>query len=384
MISDMKIALFTDTYKPQVNGVTNTLARLEQYFTKNHIDYKILAPDYEGKVLISKQVETFYSLQFFLYPECRLSLASSRRVQEIMKDFKPDVIHMVTEFNMGWAGMQSAKKLNIPSISTFTTNFPAYLKYYKLEALQPILWEYFRWYHNQNALTVCPSQDTKKELIENGLHSVDVWGRGIDTQLYTPQKRSLMLRKQLGLENHIILLYVGRIAVEKDLDVLFDAYRSLQNSSSKKVALVLAGDGPMLDKYKKEYENRNVYFLGYVKGEALASLYASSDVFVFPSSTETLGNVVLEAMASGLPIVAVDSGGVRDNIIPGVNGFLQKPRDAHSFVEALHRLIENEAVRISMGKEARKYALTKSWDCIFDYLMEVYNRVIEMQKQKAA
>lgn len=377
----MKIALFTDTYHPQINGVTNTISRMETYLKKHDIEYKIFAPDYNLKEK-KEHVETFYSIKFFLYPECRLSMVRKSRIKKILSEFRPDIVHMATEFNMGWAGLNYAQDNQLPRISTFTTNYTKYLKYYNLDMLTKAGWDYFRWFHNQNDLTLCPSQDTQKLLKEKGIKNVDIWGRGIDTSQFSPQKRNLDLRRKLNMDGKIMLLYVGRVSIEKDLDVLFNAYSIIKTKYKNKIALVIAGDGPMLEKYKTEH--KDVIFTGYVQGEKLSQLYASADIFTFPSSTETLGNVVLEAMASEVPVVGVKSGGVKENIIEGYNGIMCKPRDTKSFYESITRLIENIDYRIQIGENARKYTYSKQWDKIFDKLVYHYQEVIHNRKREAA
>lgn len=377
----MKVAVFTDTYLPQVNGVTNTIYNMEKYFIKNNVQYKILAPEYAAQAA-SENVETFYSVKFLMYPECRLSLVTNGRVKQILSDFEPDMVHAVTEFNMGWAGVSYAAKNRIPCISTYTTNFGSYLNYFKLDILSGITWEYFKWFHNQNALTLCPSQDAKQLLLEKGIKRVDIWGRGIDSNLYSPSKRSDELRRKFAAKDKIMLLYVGRISAEKDMDILFEAYRQIKRDYGSKTILVIAGGGPMLEKFQSE--NKDAIFTGYVKGEKLAELYASADIFTFPSSTETLGNVVLEAMASGIPVVAADSGGVRENVIDGFNGLLCRPRDVQSYYSGIKMLIDNHALRLQMGKDARNYAIKKDWENVFDKLMVSYSDVINKRESIAA
>lgn len=378
----MRVAIFTDTYLPQVNGVTNTINNMENYFRKNNIEYKILAPEYDSKAK-SQNVETFYSFKFLMYPECRLSMVTNGRVNRILAAFKPDLIHAVTEFNMGWAGVSYAARNKIPCISTYTTNFSQYLNYFKLDVLSNTAWEYLKWFHNQNDLTMCPSQDTKIVLQNRGIEKVDIWGRGIDGIKFSPLKRSELLRNKLGVHEKIVLLYVGRVSLEKDLDILFGAYNKIKQEYSSEVALIVTGDGPMIEKYKSE--NSDVIFTGYQKGDELAVLYASADIFTFPSSTETLGNVVLEAMASGVSVVGVDSGGVRENIIDGFNGILCKPRDIKSYYNGIKMLIQNKELRNQIRKDAREYALKKDWEAIFDKLVNTYADVInKRKKQKAA
>lgn len=379
----MRIALFTDTYSPQINGVTNTLTHLETYFEQRGIEYRILAPEYD----VTQQrdrVDTFNSFRFFLYPECRLSLVNHRRVKQIMEGFRPDVVHMATEFNMGWAGLQYAQSAGLPVISTFTTNFPQYLQYYKLDILTDIVWDYFRWYHNQCNLTVCPSSETRNLLIGKGIPRTEIWGRGIDTTLYNPSKRNEALRRELMPEGGKLLLYVGRISPEKDLPVLFDAYSRLRVEAVEPITLAVAGDGPMREAWQTRYGESGVRFVGYKRGEALAELYASADAFVFPSATETLGNVVLEAMASGIPVIGVRSGGVLENIRHEENGLLCTPGDSESFYQAMGRLLGEPNLLRTLGKEALRYSRTKEWEQIFDQLIGHYTLAKANRRSSAA
>jgi glycosyltransferase involved in cell wall biosynthesis len=371
----MKIAYFTDTYLPQINGVTNTLSKLTKYFSeRDDIEYKIFAPDFKDLESEDRNVERFYSVRFFAYPECRLSLPNLTRLKIALDEFQPDIIHSVTEINMGLVGMNFAVQNKIPLISTFTTNFPEYLKFYNLPFLYDMSWSIMRKIHNQSDMCLCPSLETKKLLESQGINNVGLWGRGIDFEKFKPVDDKSEIKRKYGLEDKIVLLYVGRVSQEKNMDILIDSYKKLKEEYHEKIALIVTGGGPRLEELTKK--NPDVLFTGYLKGKDLTDIYSSADIFSFPSSTETLGNVVLEAMASGLPVVGPAAGGLKDNIIDGYNGILSVPNEVESFYQGIRLLIENDSIRIEMSKNTRAFAKTKSWNRVFEGLIESYKTVL--------
>ncbi len=375
----MRVALFTDTFLPQVNGVTNTLNKLIEYYKTQNIQYLVFAPDSYCDLKQNYNVEKFTSIKFFLYPECRLSFPNIFRLRNSLIRFNPDIIHNMTELNMGIAGLTYGKKLRIPTISSFTTNFSQYLKYYNLDIFENTSWNYMRWFHNQNEITLCPSMETNKLLKKHGILNTGIFSRGVDLDNFNEKLRSIDLRKQFGINDKIVLLYVGRVSKEKDIYVLQESYEKIVNKFKDRVALIITGGGPELKTYKKSFP-RGTIFTGYKSGIELAQIYASSDIFIFPSSTETFGNVVLEAMASGLPVIAADAGGVKDTVKNKINGVLFKPGDASELTDLIIEIIENESIKNSIKCNARKTVLEKSWTCIFQKLIETYEHVIFNKK----
>lgn len=223
----MKIAIFTDTFSPQINGVTNTLGKITEYFEENRIEYKVFAPKYDDDADLT--AERFYSLKFFLYPDCRITLPNIFRITQTLSAFNPDLIHLMTEFNMGVTGLHYGKKYNIPTISNYSTNFSQYTDYYKLDFLKQGIWDYLKWFHNQNNITLCPSFESRKLLDQHGIRNTAIFSRGIDSRKFKPSGRSESLRKRLGIENKTAFLYVGRVSFEKDMDVLCESYKTLKN-----------------------------------------------------------------------------------------------------------------------------------------------------------
>ena len=375
----MKVAIFTDTFLPQINGVTNTLNKLIEYYEANNIEYLIFAPDNDTEKNESYNIQRFFSIKFFLYPECRIAFPNTFKVSASLSSFKPDIIQLMTEFNMGMTGLMYGKKHGIPTVSNYTTNFCQYLNYYNLDFLNNSVWTYMRWFHNQNNLTLCPSEEIKFYLKKKGIANTDIFSRGIDSKKFNPELRSEDLRMQLGINNKLVFLYVGRVSPEKDLDILIDAYGQIYNKYRDKIALIITGEGPYLDKCKNDFP-KNTIFTGFKKGRELAQIYASSDIFVFPSSTETFGNVVLEAMASGIPVIGADAGGVKNIIDHRINGLKFKARDMNELIGLMVKLIEDENLRNTLRTNARNTGLKRSWNKVFSGLMDTYNNILLNKK----
>ncbi len=373
----MRILYFTDTYFPQINGVTNTLDKLVKYLDKTDHKYLFFAPYYENSPGNVKERYTrrFRSISFPAYPECRISIPFYSKLCRIADKFKPDVIHLMTPMVLGFTGLKYAQERGIPVVCSYTTNFNTYLRYYKLDFLSNIIWSYFKWFHNSCGITFCPSRDAVRILRSKEISNLKIMSRGIDTEAFNPEHRSAEIRTELGGGGKTTFLYVGRIAREKDLDILLESINQVNGIFPGRAQFVIAGDGPYTAQLKKAAPE-NVVFTGYIKGEALCALYASCDVFVFPSSTETFGNVVLEAMASGLPVLAVNSGGVKDSIIDGYNGFLCEPRDVEGFTRLISKLLRNTELIRRMGVNARQYTLSKAWNSIFDRLINDYQTLM--------
>lgn len=376
----MKIALFTDTFLPEINGVTNTLKQMIRFYEKNEIEYKIFAPKYEESVE-GEHIVQFMSLKFFLYPESRVTLPNIFRISQTLSEFQPDLIHLMTEFNMGMTGLKFGKKLRIPVVSTYTTNFAQYLKYYRLDFLEDKVHEYMKWFHQQAGITLCPSLKTQAELYKNGIDQTDIFSRGIDIELYHPQRKNNQWIKTHRLENKLIFLYVGRISMEKDLDILCQSYCLLYEKYKEKVAFVLTGEGPYQD-YCRDHLPKGTIFTGFKKGLDLAEIYASADIFVCPSSTETFGNVVQEAMASGLAVIGADAGGVGENIRHLETGLHFKAGDVQDLYCRMEHLLQNEGLRQKLGETARAYTTTRSWDSIMESLCGIYHKVLQVENKQ--
>ncbi len=371
----MKVAIFTDTFIPQINGVAKTLTKLIEYFEENDIDYRVFAPAFKRHAN-DKNIIRFSSMKLFIYPECRLSFPNYPFIKKEMDLFKPDIIHVVTEFNLGLCGLRYAKTHKIPVVSSFETNIPQYLKYYHMRFLETRAWAFFKWFHSKCDRNFCPSKATTELLKAQGLKNVDVWERGIEIGNYSPEYRSEELRKSMNVQDKVVFLYVGRVSPEKNLDLFIKVANKLNEKYSDKVHFIIVGGGPSL----KKLENTapaNITFTGFVKGQKLSEIYASADVFLFPSATETLGFVILEAMASKLPVICCGEGGITDNVVNGYNGIICREKSVEDFYKAAEKMIIDTDMREMMSDNARMHVVKKDWNNAISNLVIGYNDVIQ-------
>ena len=375
----MRIAIFTDTLFPQVNGVSRTLDRQLKYLYEKGNRILIFAPRYKEIYRCDYgHVIGFRNVKVIFYPECRLSLTQIRKIKRVLRGFKPDLLHIVTEFTIGAAGVTVGKELGIPMVSTFHTDYDKYMDYYKMKHLKPFAWAYLRKIHNNCRMTFCPSEETKNMLLAHKIKNVSVISNGVDVDSFNPEFRSDELRRKLGAENKLIVLYVGRVAQEKDIDVFLKAYEIVKAKYKDRVLFIVTGDGPHRNDLEAK-SSPDILFTGYKKGNELYEMYASADIFAYPSTTETFGNVVVEAMAAGLPVVAARAGGVIDSVIDGYNGFLTAPKNEHDFAHGIIKLIEDNELRQKMSLNARNFSLSKAWDVILNDMLNQYNSIISQE-----
>ncbi|MBV1710282.1 MAG: glycosyltransferase family 1 protein [Erysipelothrix sp.] len=371
----MKIALFTDTYKPQINGVSNTVERMIEYFEGHGIEYQIFLPKYVNE----KDDNHFHyssSIPFLFYKDCRVSFPNILKIVSILKSFRPDIIHVMSEYPMGIAGIIVGKLLGIPVVSSYTTHIANYTQYVKLSFLKPWVLSYFRYFHSKSKRVLVPSNDAIQYLNRNGIRHTQLFTRGIDTKKFHPKHRDYQLRKQWNAEGKIVFLYVGRISAEKNLSPLVTAYGAIKQFYPDRVQLIMVGDGPLMEYCKKNLPQDTI-FTGFITGDQLAKTYASADVFVFPSSSETLGNVVLEAMASGLCVIGSNEGGVGELIKSYDNGISYDSKYSHLLTDLMLKVMDQPELREYMRIGGRNFAKDRSWLAIFDSLMFEYRIVVK-------
>ncbi len=377
----MRIAIFTDTYAPEINGVARTLNRLTGYLKENQVDFQVFAPESSTQVPTVAQVQRFTSLPFLLYRECRLAIPNPAQIKLTLEKFNPTFIHIATPFNLGLYGLHYAKKHGIPIVASYHTHFDDYLHYYNLQFLEKWIWRYMTWFHRPCEKVYVPSLETKEKLLKHSIHdNIDIWGRGVDHTFFSPVKRTTAIREKYRIREKHILLYVGRISPEKEINLALETFHSLPKQVKNNTHFLVVGDGPLL-KTLSESTSDNVTFTGFIEGEELANIYASSDIFLFPSATETFGNVVLEAMASGLPVVGARAGGVQQLITHEQNGYLCEPGKTESFKAAVQSLIESRLLRAEMASKAQKFAKDQSWDDIFSRLLSSYTQISKEKKK---
>jgi phosphatidylinositol alpha 1,6-mannosyltransferase len=371
----MKIALFTDTYPNDINGVARTLGMLVSHAAARGHRVALVSPRVsEGpadRTVVHRQLP---GIPIPIYPDLQLARGIDREGNRALLDFAPDLVHVATESTVGFSGRRWALRNGVPLVTSFHTNFPAYVASYRAPFMEPWVWRYLRWFHRPAEVTLCPSQATLSELEDHGFHGhLDIWSRGVHTETFDPELRSEEVRRRIAPGADRILLYVGRIAHEKKVDVVLDAYLRVREQHDERVALVFVGDGPAAAGLRKRAPD-DVHFTGFLRDRALAEAYAAADLFVFASETETFGNVVLEALASGVPVVAVNRGGVMETVLPGRTGTLVPPSDVVAFSDACLRLLANEDERRRLAGGARSEALTRSWSAVLDGVLDSYDR----------
>ncbi len=355
----MRIALVSDTYTPQVNGVTTVVARIVHVLREFGHDVVVVAPRYPGNGSSSHQGELrIPSAAFPPYPAIRLSLPQFGTVARFLDQFQPDVVHVATEGPLGLTGRRYAVRRHIPLITSYHTNFPQYARHYGAGIAEPLVWKWLRWFHRPAVLTQTPGEGIHQELQRRDIGHPVVWGRGVDTSHFHPAKRSAGCRRWLaGSDDTAIVLHVGRLAPEKNLDVLADAWAAAHERVGQRAVFVLAGEGPETRRLLARLPW--VRQLGFLDRGRLAEVYDSADICVLPSRTETCGLVALEAMASGVAVVAADAGGFRESIVHGRSGFLVAPDDATGFAAEILSLVIAPQRRAEIATAAREAAIAR-------------------------
>jgi glycosyltransferase involved in cell wall biosynthesis len=370
----VRIAYFTDSLPPITDGVARTLANLVDTLLADRVEFRFFsAIQPPADLPWADRVYTVGSVPFPPYPLYRVALPWSFTLDQIVDRFRPDLVHVVSPTTLGMYGLSYARRRGLPVVGSFHTHFVSYFRFYGVGAMEGLGWRYLTWFYNQCAVTFAPSPTTARELEVHGIAPVDLWERGIDCDRFSPEHRSAAVRAGAGAMDRPLLLYVGRLVREKNLAVLADATALLRQRSTP-FALALVGDGPM----RAELERRlpDAVFAGTQSGEALARWYASADLFVFPSTTETFGNVILEAFASALPVVGADSGGVHDLVSDGVNGLLAAPNSAEDLARCLERLLTDRLLMRLLGERARRVALSYRWPDVNRRLLGGYRDVL--------
>jgi glycosyltransferase involved in cell wall biosynthesis len=371
----MKIAYFVDSLLPNTDGVSRTFNRLFETLEADGIDFRIYSPFKPGtQVIWSHRVRRIISAPFLLYTKYKISLPFLDNPWFELNKFQPDIIHVSSPTFLGLYGVDYGRRRRIPVVGSYHTHFVSYLPYYRLAFLDSFIWWMMRQFYNRCSATYAPSESAAQEIRDRGFNNVGLWQRGIDSDHFSPIYRSAELRKKLGADERPLLLFVGRLVKEKDLDDLLEACQLL-NGQGNQFRLAIVGDGPMREEIQKR--TPEAWLPGYLHGQELAEIYASSDIFVFPSTTETFGNVVQEAFASGVPVVGVRSGGVADLITDGKTGFLAAPNNAHDFADKTARLLSNETLRREMGAQALTEVENRSWDAVHNRLLDSYRQVIK-------
>jgi glycosyltransferase involved in cell wall biosynthesis len=382
----LRVAVVTETYPPEVNGVANTIARVVEGLRERGHELQLVRPRQHREDVATVEAGFAEMLMRGLpiprYPELKMGLPAKRALLRRWSFERPDVVHLATEGPLGWSALQAARKLQLPVVSEFRTNFHAYSQHYGVGWLRSPLLAYLRKFHNLCHATLTPSPDLREDLAAQRFERLHVVGRGVDTQRFRPERRSPLLRAQWGAgEDSTVLLCVGRLAAEKNLFLLVDAYERLR-AVQPAAKLVFVGDGPLRAQLAARCPD--AIFAGVRRGEELAAHYASADLFAFPSLTETFGNVVLEALASGLPVVAFDYAAAAQLLAEQGAGTRVPMGDEAAFCQAVCELGRLPTALRALGHQALKLAQAHSWLRIVQQLEGHYRAAMAAQATRSA
>jgi len=370
----LRIAVVTETWPPEVNGVAMTLAKLVQGLSHRNHDVQLIRP----RQTKTDSPMSDASLEEVLmrgmpiprYPELKLGLPSKKTLVKTWTLRRPDVVHIATEGPLGWSALQAAKVLKLPVTSDFRTNFQSYSKHYGVGWLRKPIVAYLRKFHNATACTMVPTRELMRTLSQNGFANLKVVSRGVDTKLFNISKRDTSLRSSWGATDDTkVLISVGRMAPEKNLDQVLKTYEALK-STGQAFKLVMVGDGPLKDQFQKRYPE--IIFPGMLSQTNLAAYYASSDLFIFPSQTETFGNVTLEALASGIPVLAFDCAAARDWVQTGVNGWLIAENNPEGFAAQAVTIFNSKDLLEQITQSTRQQVVHLDWDQIAEQVESVF------------
>jgi phosphatidylinositol alpha 1,6-mannosyltransferase len=373
----LRVALFSGNYNYSVDGPVRALNRLVAFLERKGHEVLVVAPT--KKQAAFKHEGTLLSVPSFPFPgrgEYRVGLGVSPAVRQRLEDFKPNLFHLAAPDLLGYKALCLAQKWNVPAVSSFHTRFDTYPRYYGMAFLEKYLTRYMRYFYHQCEQVYVPSDSMRDILHEQDMaKDMRIWTRGVDSTLFNPAKRDLEWRKSLGIEaDELVICFVGRLVLEKGIDFMADVLDQLTANGVAHRALII-GDGPERKRLEKRLPS--AHLLGYLGGEDLARAYASSDIFLNPSDTETFGNVTLEAMACGLPAVCADATGSRSLVNDGVSGFLVPPRDLAAYVRQLTVLAGDAELRRRMKDAALALQHDYDWDVIMQGLLTNYREAID-------
>ncbi len=373
----MRVLYCTDTYPPQVNGVSVVTAISVAGLRKRGWDVGVIAPAYSsGSEDTAADVITLPSVPLPLYPDVRVVLPNYASVRSTIDRLKPDLVHCATEFIVGRLGQMAAARAGVPFVTSYHTDFTRYMSSYGVPWLAGPVSRYLARFHRRARRTFTPSRSSGAELARLGIRDIEVWGCGVDAERFNPVRRSQEWRVRLGIDGAFTFLYVGRLAAEKGVHVVIEAYRRAEAQLPRgAVRLVIAGSGPE-ERSLRATAPEGTIFLGFLERTmVLPALYASADAFAFASTTETLGLVVLEAMASGLPVIAAPAGGVAEHLRDGENGFAYPANDVEACAAAMVRLASDGSTAVRLRVGARRTAEALSWESELDRLDASYRRL---------
>lgn len=370
----LRIGIVTETWPPEINGVALTIARwVEGLRQRGHVVQLVRVHQSHGDAPEPADALDTLRLPGFRipgYPQLQGGWPAQRTLLEHWRRTPPDLIHVVTEGPLGYSALRAARRLAIPASTSFHTNFDGYSRHYHLGWLARPIRAYLRHFHNQGVQTLVPTAELAEQLQTFGFQHTQVLARGVDTALFSPHRRDASLRQQWGAAPQTpVVLHVGRLAAEKNLDLVIAAFKAIRHIQPA-ARLALVGDGPLTARLRARHPD--FVYCGMRQGVDLATHYASADLFLFPSLTETFGNVVLEALASGLAVAAFDYAAAHAHVEPGGSGWLAPFGDAETFIAQAAALAKDVAALRRMGETARQAMLQVDSERIYDRLETLF------------
>ena len=378
-MSQLKVALFTGNYNHIRDGVSLTLNRWVSYLMENGADVLVFGPTVEDPDLDHVgELCSVPSVKMPGRPEYRISTGFPKENRDRLKRFDPNLVHIASPDILGYKALKWADKSGVPIVTSYHTHFTSYLKYYKLGLLEKIGWSYLRWFYKHSEHIYVPTKSMAEELIEKNIgrspEVLKIWARGVDTDQFNPSKRDPKWREEMGFnEEDVVFTFVSRLVWEKNLKLFASVISAIQKKYPHAKSLIV-GDGPA--RTELESELNNTVFTGFLTGNALSKAYAGSDVFFFPSDTETFGNVTLEAMASGLPCLVADAQGSKSLVDHNENGFLIPVSKKKKFISRAEELAKDAELRRRLGQKSFEKAQNYTWDKINSTLLTHYYEVL--------
>jgi glycosyltransferase involved in cell wall biosynthesis len=370
----LRIAFFTETFLPATDGVVTRLRHTIEELLGMGDEMLVIAPKYgEGPGSYEGvPIHRVSSVPFPPYPQIKLA-AINPGVGLALRGFEPDLIHAVNPFVLGWGAPYYSRTLNVPLVASYHTNIAAYARFYKLELFDRFTRWHTRRLHNRAAFNLCTSEATLRYLRQEGIKRLHLWPQGVDATQFHPDRFSKDWRVRLtnGHPADRLLLYVGRLGHEKNIGKLRSVLDQMPG-----VRLALVGDGPARRDLEEEFAGTRTVFTGVLQGDELAAAFATADAFVFPSTTETLGIAMIEALASGLPVLAARAGAAGEVIGDGETGLLYDPTSDAALIAAVEKLVSDDALRARMGKSARAAAERRDWRSSTQTLRGYYEKAV--------
>jgi glycosyltransferase involved in cell wall biosynthesis len=376
----MRVAIIAEVFLPKIDGVVNRTLNLIRNLKRAGDEVLVVCPRAPGCADCSVPVLDIPSFSFPLYPEYRIGLPD-RRLLEALARFAPDVVHYVNPFAFGFRCHDLLRKasLRTPTVFSFHTLYGEFVKQYRvLKPLSALLWWMMREYHNCADVNLTVSTIMQNDLAGRGFERVELWPPAVDSDLFHPSRRSAAMRARLsnGRPHRPLLLTVSRLAPEKNVGFLADVLSEIPDAT-----LAIVGDGPHRPALESRFSDADARFIGYLKGEELAAAYASADAFVYASETETMGNVVLEAMAAGCPVVVPQAGGIPSLVTHGQTGLLYKPGDVKESSHLARTLLADADLRSRLGQAGRQWIEERGWEQSIGRVRQVYQGAIAGSRQ---